>query len=85
MERFQYYEDSSGKSILYVVKEPGKTLADFKGPALPSATDHTTGTKWDSNYKDVNMIEKPKLKEQKKNCCAHNNDTKYHSCKTNQT
>lgn len=26
VERFQYYEDSSGKSILYVVKEPGETL-----------------------------------------------------------
>lgn len=25
VERFQYYEDTSGKSILYVVKEPGKT------------------------------------------------------------
>lgn len=24
VERFQYYEDASGKSILYVVKEPGK-------------------------------------------------------------
>jgi len=23
--RFQYYEDSSGKSILYVIEEPGKT------------------------------------------------------------
>lgn len=24
MVRFQYYEDSSGKSILYVIEEPGK-------------------------------------------------------------
>lgn len=24
VERFQYYEDTSGKSILFVVKEPGK-------------------------------------------------------------
>lgn len=24
VERFQYYEDASGKSILFVVKEPGK-------------------------------------------------------------
>lgn len=24
VERFQYYEDASGKSILYVVKEPGE-------------------------------------------------------------
>lgn len=24
MERFQYYEEASGKSILYVIKEPGK-------------------------------------------------------------
>lgn len=23
--RFQYYEDSSGKSILYVIEEPGKS------------------------------------------------------------
>lgn len=25
VERFQYHEDASGKSILYVVKEPGKS------------------------------------------------------------
>lgn len=24
VERFQYYEEASGKSILYVIKEPGK-------------------------------------------------------------
>lgn len=24
VERFQYYEDASGKSILFVVREPGK-------------------------------------------------------------
>lgn len=24
VERFQYYEDASGKSILFVVKEPGE-------------------------------------------------------------
>lgn len=24
VERFQYYEDTSGKSILFVIKEPGK-------------------------------------------------------------
>lgn len=48
VERFQYYEDSSGKSILFVVKEPGKTLAHFTGPALLPATDYVTKTKWGS-------------------------------------
>lgn len=24
VQRFQYYEDASGKSILFIVKEPGK-------------------------------------------------------------
>ncbi len=28
VERFQYYEDASGKSILYVVKEPGTVRGD---------------------------------------------------------
>lgn len=46
VERFQYYEDSSGKSILYVVKEPGKTrLDDLNNPASLRATDHVTKTK----------------------------------------
>ncbi len=26
MQRFQYYEDNSGKSILFLVKEPGNIL-----------------------------------------------------------
>lgn len=29
--RFQYYEDSSGKSILYVIEEPGKTQLPHLG------------------------------------------------------
>lgn len=29
--RFQYYEDSSGKSILYVIEEPGKTRLLWSG------------------------------------------------------
>lgn len=29
--RFQYYEDSSGKSILYVIEEPGKTKLPRSG------------------------------------------------------
>lgn len=29
VERFQYYEDSSGKSILFVLQEPGMTLRDL--------------------------------------------------------
>lgn len=29
--RFQYYEDSSGKSILYVIEEPGKTWLLWSG------------------------------------------------------
>lgn len=29
--RFQYYEDSSGKSILYVIEEPGKTQLLWSG------------------------------------------------------
>lgn len=32
--RFQYYEDSSGKSILYVIEEPGKTLLPCLGWGL---------------------------------------------------
>lgn len=30
--RFQYYEDVSGKSILFVVKEPGKNTPNTKSP-----------------------------------------------------
>lgn len=29
VERFQYYEDASGKSILFVVKEPGKRETSY--------------------------------------------------------
>lgn len=29
--RFQYYEDSSGKSILYVIEEPGKSRLPHSG------------------------------------------------------
>lgn len=29
--RFQYYEDSSGKSILYVIEEPGKSCLPHSG------------------------------------------------------
>lgn len=32
--RFQYYEDSSGKSILYVIEEPGKTQLPCLGWGL---------------------------------------------------
>lgn len=32
--RFQYYEDSSGKSILYVIEEPGKTQLPCSGWGL---------------------------------------------------
>lgn len=35
VERFQYYEDASGKSILFVVKEPGKR-DPFKMNAWPN-------------------------------------------------
>lgn len=34
--RFQYYEDSSGKSILYVIEEPGKTQPRRLGCGLPN-------------------------------------------------
>lgn len=30
VERFQYYEDASGKSILFVIKEPGKRVPSYK-------------------------------------------------------
>lgn len=36
VERFQYYEDASGKSILFVVKEPGKKCSELTG-AEPKA------------------------------------------------
>lgn len=31
MQRFQYYEEASGKSILYVIKEPGEGSKDMQG------------------------------------------------------
>ena len=34
VERFQYYEDAIGKSILFVVKEPGKTRARHTHTAI---------------------------------------------------
>lgn len=32
--RFQYYEDSNGKSILYIIEEPGKTQLPHSGWGL---------------------------------------------------
>lgn len=37
VERFQYYEDASGKSILFVVREPGKrgkSLMETRGSVM---------------------------------------------------
>lgn len=36
VERFQYYEEASGKSILYVIKEPGRRRFNLFFRFLPS-------------------------------------------------